>query len=50
MSVPFVAFTVYAALTQVPEEMLEAAEIDGAGRWQRLPLRRSLPDASGRCC
>ena len=36
MSVPFVAFTVYAALTQVPEEMEEAAEIDGAGPFQRL--------------
>jgi N,N'-diacetylchitobiose transport system permease protein len=36
MSVPFVAFTVYAALTQVSEELDEAAEIDGAGRGQRL--------------
>ena len=36
MSVPFVAFTVYAALTQLPEELLEAAEIDGAGVVQRL--------------
>jgi N,N'-diacetylchitobiose transport system permease protein len=36
MSVPFVAFTVYAALTQVPEELVEAAEIDGAGPIQRL--------------
>src|SRR5262245_7045660 len=36
MSVPFVAFTVYAALTQVPEDLIEAAEIDGAGPWQRL--------------
>lgn len=36
MSVPFVAFTVYAALTQVPEDMVEAAELDGAGSWQRL--------------
>jgi N,N'-diacetylchitobiose transport system permease protein len=36
MSVPFVAFTVYAALTQVSEDMVEAAEIDGAGPWQRL--------------
>jgi N,N'-diacetylchitobiose transport system permease protein len=36
MSVPFVAFTVYAALTQVPEELLEAAEIDGAGPWARV--------------
>jgi N,N'-diacetylchitobiose transport system permease protein len=36
MSVPFVAFTVYAALTGVPEEMVEASEIDGAGPLQRL--------------
>ena len=36
MSVPFVAFTVYAALTQLPEEQVEAAEIDGAGTLQRL--------------
>jgi N,N'-diacetylchitobiose transport system permease protein len=36
MSVPFVAFTIYAALTQVPEDLIEAAEIDGAGPWQRL--------------
>ncbi|GAA1526872.1 carbohydrate ABC transporter permease [Nocardioides humi] len=36
MSVPFVVFTLYAALTQVPEDVLEAAEIDGAGRWQRF--------------
>jgi N,N'-diacetylchitobiose transport system permease protein len=36
MSVPFVAFTVYAALTQVSEELVEAAEIDGASRAGRL--------------
>jgi N,N'-diacetylchitobiose transport system permease protein len=36
MSVPFVAFTVYAALTQVSEDLVEAAEIDGAGPTQRL--------------
>jgi N,N'-diacetylchitobiose transport system permease protein len=36
MSVPFVAFTVYAALLQVSEEMVEAAEIDGASGVQRL--------------
>ncbi|WP_205472856.1 carbohydrate ABC transporter permease [Nocardioides sp. SYSU D00038] len=36
MSVPFVAFTLYAALTQVSEDTLEAAEIDGAGPVQRL--------------
>ena len=38
MSVPFVAFTVYAALTQVPAEILEAAEVDGANAWQRFRL------------
>ncbi|WP_230486917.1 carbohydrate ABC transporter permease [Nocardioides anomalus] len=36
MSVPFVAFTSYAALTQVSEDLTEAAELDGAGAWQRL--------------
>jgi N,N'-diacetylchitobiose transport system permease protein len=36
MSVPFVVFSVYAGLLQVPDETLEAAEIDGAGAWQRL--------------
>jgi N,N'-diacetylchitobiose transport system permease protein len=36
MSVPFVAFTVYAALTQLPDELVEAAEIDGAGAGARL--------------
>jgi N,N'-diacetylchitobiose transport system permease protein len=36
MSVPFVAFTTYAALTQVPREVLEAASIDGASSWQRF--------------
>jgi N,N'-diacetylchitobiose transport system permease protein len=36
MSVPFVAFTVYAALTQVPEELVESAEMDGASPTQRL--------------
>ncbi|NLG19999.1 MAG: sugar ABC transporter permease [Actinomycetales bacterium] len=35
MSVPFVAFTAYAALTQVPEDALEAGQIDGANAWQR---------------
>jgi N,N'-diacetylchitobiose transport system permease protein len=36
MSVPFVAFTLYAALTQVSEDVIEAAELDGAGWIQRL--------------
>jgi N,N'-diacetylchitobiose transport system permease protein len=35
-SVPFVAFTLYAALSQVPGEVLEAAEIDGANGRQRF--------------
>lgn len=36
MSVPFVAFTGYAALTQVSEDLTEAAELDGASAVQRL--------------
>ncbi|MGY1807940.1 carbohydrate ABC transporter permease [Blastococcus sp. SYSU D00669] len=36
MSVPFVVFSVYAGLLQVPEECMEAAELDGASSWQRL--------------
>ncbi len=35
-SVPFVAISVYAALTQVSEEMLEAAQLDGANARQTL--------------
>jgi N,N'-diacetylchitobiose transport system permease protein len=31
---PFVAITVYAALSQVPAELVEAAEIDGARPWR----------------
>lgn len=38
MSVPFVAFAVYAALTQVPGDLLEAGEIDGTTSWQRFRL------------
>ena len=36
MSVPFVAFTVYAGFTQVPDEVLEAAQMDGASGFARL--------------
>ena len=31
-AIPFVTITVYAGLAQVPHELVEAAEIDGAGR------------------
>jgi N,N'-diacetylchitobiose transport system permease protein len=47
MSVPFVVFSVYAGLLQVPEECVEAAELDGATAWQRfrhlsIPLIRPV--------
>lgn len=35
-TLPLVALTFLAALQSLPSELLEAAEIDGAGRWQRL--------------
>ena len=33
-AIPFVALTLYAGLTTVPDEILEAARIDGAGAWR----------------
>jgi N,N'-diacetylchitobiose transport system permease protein len=36
MGIPFVAFTLYAGLTQIPDETMEAAAIDGANAWQRF--------------
>lgn len=42
MSVPFVAFSLNAALTQVSGEQLEAAELDGANAWERF-LHIKLP-------
>lgn len=36
MSVPFVAFSMYAGLTQVSDEVLEAAQLDGTSPWQRF--------------
>jgi N,N'-diacetylchitobiose transport system permease protein len=33
-AIPFVTITVYAALSQVPRELIEAAEIDGAPAWR----------------
>jgi N,N'-diacetylchitobiose transport system permease protein len=33
-AIPFVTITIYAGLAQVPKELVEAAEIDGAGPWR----------------
>ncbi len=38
MSVPFVAFSIFAGLTQVPDEVLEASAMDGATPNQQLRL------------
>jgi N,N'-diacetylchitobiose transport system permease protein len=35
-AIPFVTITVYAGLLQVPGELLDAAEVDGAGAWRRF--------------
>jgi N,N'-diacetylchitobiose transport system permease protein len=35
-ALPFVAITLHAGLTQVPQELLEAATVDGATGWQAL--------------
>lgn len=36
MGIPFVAFTVYAGLSQIPESLLEAAALDGANAIERF--------------
>ncbi|HEX4983683.1 MAG TPA: sugar ABC transporter permease [Ilumatobacteraceae bacterium] len=36
MGIPFIAFTVYAGLSQVPADLLEAASLDGAGAVARF--------------
>ena len=46
-ALPFVAITVYAALSQVPHELVEAAQIDGARAWRvfkdvTLPVLKPL--------
>jgi N,N'-diacetylchitobiose transport system permease protein len=46
-AIPFVAITVYAGLAQVPQELLEAAAIDGARPWAvfrevTLPLLKPI--------
>ena len=35
-AIPFVTITIFAGLLQVPGELLDAAEVDGAGSWQRF--------------
>ena len=35
-AIPFVTITIFAGLLQVPGELLDAAEVDGAGVWQRF--------------
>jgi N,N'-diacetylchitobiose transport system permease protein len=37
-SVPFAALTLYAAMTSVPKELHESAQIDGAGAWKTFWL------------
>lgn len=46
-SIPFAAFSFYAGLEQIPGEILEASEIDGASPWQRfwqitMPFMRNI--------
>ena len=46
-AVPFVAVTLYAGLSQIPNEYYEAASLDGAGYWRRfravtLPFLRPI--------
>jgi N,N'-diacetylchitobiose transport system permease protein len=46
-AIPFVAITVFAGLSQVPEELIEAAQIDGARSWNvfrevTLPLLKPI--------
>src|SRR5262249_15342933 len=46
-AIPFLAISLYAGLTQVPKELVEAAVVDGAGPWAvfrnvRFPIIRPL--------
>jgi N,N'-diacetylchitobiose transport system permease protein len=46
-AIPFVAITLYAGLSQLPRELLDAASIDGAGGWRTfrditLPLLKPI--------
>jgi N,N'-diacetylchitobiose transport system permease protein len=35
-AIPFVALTLYAGMTSIPEDVYEAARIDGAGAWRQF--------------
>jgi len=35
-AIPFVAITLFAGLLQVPSDIIDAAQVDGAGPWQRF--------------
>src|SRR5437773_2925810 len=35
-AIPFVTITLFAALLQVPSEVIDAAHVDGAGAWERF--------------
>jgi N,N'-diacetylchitobiose transport system permease protein len=46
-AIPFVAITLFAGLLQVPSDIVDAAQVDGAGPWQRFwyvtaPMLRPL--------
>ncbi len=46
-AIPFVAITLYAGLSQLPRELVDAASIDGAGEWRTfrditLPLLKPI--------
>ena len=45
-AIPFVAITLYAGLTQVPRELVEAATVDGARPWRVVPRHHAAdPEA-----
>src|SRR5207237_9740141 len=35
-AIPFVTITLFAGLLQVPSDVIDAAQVDGAGAWQRF--------------
>jgi trehalose/maltose transport system permease protein len=43
---PFISLLLLAGLSQVPEELQEAAKVDGASAWQRL-VRVTVPNMKG---